>query len=178
MNAKFLIVLPAALTLGLLLAACGDKKDATPAPAATAAPAAAPAADATAAAAPAAAPAMAAAPAAPAATNSMAAAPKPADAAPAAAAKPADAAPAMAAAPAAAPAPAAAAPAMAAATATAAVPDFGHADADLDGKISLAEAQKIWPKLTQDQFNSFDLDKSGFLSGDEYAALVKTPPAM
>ena len=56
--------------------------------------------------------------------------------------------------------------------------DFGHADTDLDGKISLSEAQKIWPKLTQAQFSSFDKDGSGFLNGDEYAALLKNPPAM
>ncbi|MGN6102002.1 MAG: hypothetical protein ACTHOR_12705 [Devosia sp.] len=55
-------------------------------------------------------------------------------------------------------------------------PDFGHADTDLDARISFAEAQKIWPSLTQAQFDAKDADKSGYLSADEYLALVKDPP--
>jgi len=55
-------------------------------------------------------------------------------------------------------------------------PDFGHADTDLDAKISFDEAKKIWPSLTQDQFNAYDLDKSGSISADEYNAMVKNPP--
>ena len=52
-----------------------------------------------------------------------------------------------------------------------------HADTDFDAKISLKEAQKIWPKLTFDQFKAADKDQSGALSADEYEALVKNPPA-
>ena len=59
-----------------------------------------------------------------------------------------------------------------------ALSSFATADADKNGSVNLAEAQKIWPKLTQDQFNAADTDKNGSLNADEYAALAKTPPAM
>ncbi|MEO8883163.1 MAG: hypothetical protein ABI377_07115, partial [Devosia sp.] len=57
-------------------------------------------------------------------------------------------------------------------------PSFINADTDLDAKISFAEAQKVWPKLTQAQFDAADTDHSGSLSADEYNALAKKPPAM
>ena len=137
MKFNFVFGLPLVLALGLTVAACDTKKDATPPAATTTAPAAD-------------------------------------------AAKPADAT-APAAAPAAAtPAPAADATKPADATAPAAAPaakDFAGADADKNGSVSLTEAQAVWPKLTQDQFNAADTDKNGSLSADEYAALAKAPPA-
>lgn len=70
----------------------------------------------------------------------------------------------------------AAAPAATAAPAT--PPDFATADTDKSDGVTYAEAQKIWPKLTLDQFSAADTNKDGTLSADEYAALVKNPPAM
>ncbi|HVW93158.1 MAG TPA: hypothetical protein VHB74_11180 [Devosia sp.] len=55
-------------------------------------------------------------------------------------------------------------------------PDFGHADTDFDARISFEEAQKIWPHITRGRFNAADLDESGYLSADEYNALVRNPP--
>ena len=57
-------------------------------------------------------------------------------------------------------------------------PAFAAADADKNGSVSFAEAQKIWPNLTKAQFNAADANKDGSLSSDEYAALAKSPPAM
>jgi hypothetical protein len=57
-------------------------------------------------------------------------------------------------------------------------PDFFHADTDFDARISFAEAQKIWPKMTQAQFDAADTDHTGYLGADEYEALVAHPPPM
>ncbi len=68
-----------------------------------------------------------------------------------------------------------AAPAAVAAVVT--PPDFATADADKSGGVTFAEVQKIWPNLTLDQFSAVDANKDGTLSLDEYAVLVKSPPA-
>ena len=36
--------------------------------------------------------------------------------------------------------------------------------------------QVIWPHITRGRFNAADLDESGYLSADEYNALVRNPP--
>ncbi|MDB5615008.1 MAG: hypothetical protein JWQ22_2661 [Devosia sp.] len=45
-------------------------------------------------------------------------------------------------------------------------------DTDVSGSISLAEAQAAWPDLTEEAFTAADVDASGDLSADEYAALA------
>ena len=55
-------------------------------------------------------------------------------------------------------------------------PDFFHADTDFDARISFAEAQKIWPQMTQAQFDAADTDHTGYLGADEYQALLAHPP--
>jgi hypothetical protein len=66
---------------------------------------------------------------------------------------------------------------MSSAATAAAAPSFATADTDKSGGVSLTEAQAVWPKLTQDQFNAADTDKNGQLSDTEFAALAKAPPA-
>jgi len=51
------------------------------------------------------------------------------------------------------------------------VPAFAAADADTSGDVTLAEAQVVWPDLTQDAFTAADTDKSGSLNQAEYDAL-------
>jgi hypothetical protein len=63
-----------------------------------------------------------------------------------------------------------------AASQTVTPPDFFHADTDFDARISFAEAQKIWPNMTQAQFDAADTDHTGYLGADEYQALLAHPP--
>jgi hypothetical protein len=70
------------------------------------------------------------------------------------------------------------APKMAAATpaATPAKPmvvSFKTLDANKDGKLSLAELQKYWPKLTKADFAKYDANKDGFYDHAELAAFAK-----
>ncbi len=64
-----------------------------------------------------------------------------------------------------------------AAFAQAAAPDYATADADKSGDVSLAEAQVIWPALTQEQFTAADTDGNGSLSQAEFEAYAATAPA-
>ena len=50
--------------------------------------------------------------------------------------------------------------------------DAASVDTDVSGSISLAEAQAAWPDLTEEAFTAADVDASGELSADEYAALA------
>lgn len=50
--------------------------------------------------------------------------------------------------------------------------DAASVDTDVSGSISLAEAQAAWPDLTEEAFTAADIDASGELSADEYAALA------
>lgn len=50
--------------------------------------------------------------------------------------------------------------------------DFTTVDGDVSGGISLTEAQVAWPDLTEEAFTAADVDASGELSADEYAALA------
>ena len=50
--------------------------------------------------------------------------------------------------------------------------DAVSVDTDVSGGISLAEAQTAWPDLTEEAFTAADVDASGELSADEYAALA------
>ncbi len=51
------------------------------------------------------------------------------------------------------------------------VPTFAAADSDASGDVTLAEAQVVWPDLTQEAFDAADTDKSGSLNQAEYDAL-------
>ena len=51
------------------------------------------------------------------------------------------------------------------------VPAFTAADGDASGDVTLAEAQAVWPDLTQEAFDAADTDKSGSLNQTEYDAL-------
>jgi hypothetical protein len=49
--------------------------------------------------------------------------------------------------------------------------DLATIDTDGNGTVSLAEAQVVWPDLTQEQFATADADGSGELSLEEAATL-------
>lgn len=49
---------------------------------------------------------------------------------------------------------------------------FAGADSDTSGDVNLAEAQVVWPDLTQEAFDAADTDKSGSLNQAEYDALA------
>ena len=51
------------------------------------------------------------------------------------------------------------------------IPVFASADSDTSGDVNLAEAQVVWPALTQEAFDAADTDKSGSLNQAEYDAL-------
>jgi hypothetical protein len=59
----------------------------------------------------------------------------------------------------------------------AATPDFATADADTSGGVSLAEAQAVWPDLTQEAFTAADANADGSLDQAEFDAYVATLPA-
>jgi hypothetical protein len=50
--------------------------------------------------------------------------------------------------------------------------DFASVDTDVNGSISLAEAQVAWPDLTEEAYTAADTDGNGELSAEEYDALV------
>jgi hypothetical protein len=50
---------------------------------------------------------------------------------------------------------------------------FKLIDANHDGKISLTEIQKYWPKTTKADFAKYDTNKDGFFDHAELAAFVK-----
>ena len=50
--------------------------------------------------------------------------------------------------------------------------DAASVDIDVSGGVSLVEAQAAWPDLTAEAFAAADIDASGELSADEYAALA------
>lgn len=55
--------------------------------------------------------------------------------------------------------------------------DFVAVDTDMNGGVSLTEAQVAWPDLTEDAFTAADTDGNGELSTDEYDALVAATAA-
>jgi len=55
--------------------------------------------------------------------------------------------------------------------------DFVSVDTDMNGTISLIEAQVAWPDLTEEAFAAADLDGNGELSAEEYDALVAAATA-
>lgn len=55
--------------------------------------------------------------------------------------------------------------------------DFASVDTDLNGTISLTEAQVAWPDLTEEGFTQADTDGNGELSAEEYDALVAAASA-
>jgi hypothetical protein len=59
---------------------------------------------------------------------------------------------------------------------------FADVDTDTNGELSFVELQVAWPDLTQAEFDTADIDKSGGLSTDELnslqpSALPATPDA-
>jgi Ca2+-binding EF-hand superfamily protein len=58
-----------------------------------------------------------------------------------------------------------------ASTAAFADDSFTKADANTDGKVSMAEAMGVYPTLTQDIFNQADANKDGSLDQAEFTAL-------
>jgi hypothetical protein len=59
----------------------------------------------------------------------------------------------------------------------AAAPTFAGADTDTSGGVSLAEAQVVWPDLTQEAFTAADTNADGSLDQAEFDAYVATLPA-
>jgi len=57
------------------------------------------------------------------------------------------------------------------------VVSFKSLDTNKDGKISLAELQKVWPKLTKATFDKYDANKDGFYNHAELAAYFKSTQA-
>ena len=55
--------------------------------------------------------------------------------------------------------------------------DFAAVDTDLNGGVSLAEAQVAWPDLTEEAFAAADTDGNGELSAEEYDAVVAASAA-
>ncbi|WP_297104121.1 hypothetical protein [uncultured Devosia sp.] len=55
--------------------------------------------------------------------------------------------------------------------------DFATVDTDMNGSVSLAEAQVAWPDLTEEAFTAADTDGNGELSLEEYDALVAASAA-
>ena len=55
--------------------------------------------------------------------------------------------------------------------------DFASVDTDLNGAISLTEAQAAWPELTEEAFTAADADGNGELSAEEYEAYLATVQA-
>jgi len=64
-----------------------------------------------------------------------------------------------------------------AAFAQGAATDFATVDTDLNGGVSLTEAQVAWPDLTEEAFTAADTDANGELSAEEYDALVAASAA-
>lgn len=59
-----------------------------------------------------------------------------------------------------------------AAFAQAAATDFATVDADVSGGVSWTEAYAAWPTLTEEAYKAADVDASGELSAEEYAAVT------
>lgn len=55
--------------------------------------------------------------------------------------------------------------------------DFASVDTDVNGGVSLAEAQVAWPDLTEEAFTAADTDGNGELSAEEYEAYLATTTA-
>ena len=55
--------------------------------------------------------------------------------------------------------------------------DFASVDTDVNGSVSLAEAQVAWPDLTEEAFTAADTDGNGELSAEEYEAYLATTAA-
>jgi hypothetical protein len=53
-----------------------------------------------------------------------------------------------------------------------ATPDYTAVDANADGSVTFDELIVALPDITQEQFTAADLDASGGLTAEEYAALA------
>lgn len=56
-------------------------------------------------------------------------------------------------------------------------PSFATADSDTSASVGLAEAQAIWPDITQDAFSAADTNMDGALDQAEYDTYVASLPA-
>lgn len=56
--------------------------------------------------------------------------------------------------------------------AQATTPDYATVDANADGSVTFEELTVALPDITQEQFAAADLDTSGGLTAEEYAALA------
>jgi hypothetical protein len=56
-------------------------------------------------------------------------------------------------------------------------PSFATADSDASASVSLAEAQAIWPEITQDAFSAADTNMDGALDQTEYDTYVASQSA-
>jgi hypothetical protein len=56
--------------------------------------------------------------------------------------------------------------------------DFASVDADASGDISFAEAQVVWPDLTEEAFAAADVSMTGTLNLEEFEALLAANPVM
>ena len=56
-------------------------------------------------------------------------------------------------------------------------PSFATADSDTSASVSLAEAQAIWPEITQEAFTAADTNMDGALDQAEFDAYVASLPA-
>ncbi|SFV37439.1 hypothetical protein SAMN05216456_2923 [Devosia crocina] len=55
--------------------------------------------------------------------------------------------------------------------------DFASVDTDMSGGVSFVEAQAAWPDLTEEAFAAADVDGTGELTPEQYAALSGAAPA-
>jgi hypothetical protein len=62
-------------------------------------------------------------------------------------------------------------------TAAVAAPEFATVDTDVNGTVSLVEAQVAYPALTAEEFAKVDADANGELTAEEFAALVAAEAA-
>ncbi len=56
-------------------------------------------------------------------------------------------------------------------------PSFASADTDTSASVSLAEAQAIWPEITQEAFTAADTNMDGALDQTEFDTYVAGLPA-
>lgn len=51
---------------------------------------------------------------------------------------------------------------------------FTDVDIDADGRLSFVELQTVWPSLTQEEFNSVDVEGAGSITAEQLALLQQS----